>query len=388
MSSQPKESKRGTLVEHLLKEMSQDRIPIGGQLPTEGELMERFSVSRGTVRDAITDLSSRGLVERLQGKGTFRLRTNPHFHVARPGGRTMLVGVWFNWPGGPFFGPIRESICEELALSGYHAVFENGGFDFGAERQGIEALVQKQLDGFVVAPSWAPEDDHRALLRLCDHDIPLVLVDRLLPDHEADLVTTNNQLGARVLTRHLAELGHRRIAFIGVAGASTMEERLKGYRLEMRERRLPIDEAWIQFDAQVYTDAGAEAAGRLASLPAERRPTGIFCANAFIAEVVPDILRDRGFQLPEDISIVGFDNIRYSPTAEPDWLTAYEQPKRLIGQQAARLLLDIIKERPKRRQTIMLEGKLIERCSTAPANGRQEEPNRVGEEVAPGTRPS
>jgi len=126
-----------------MNQMAEHRIPLGGQLPTEGDLMKRFSVSRTTVRQALSELSFEGLVDRQPGRGTFR--TLPA-ERARHKDRTMLVGIWFCLPPGSLYGPIADGIREELGQWDYHAVLE-GGLENGDERRGVQALIRTSTPG-------------------------------------------------------------------------------------------------------------------------------------------------------------------------------------------------------------------------------------------------
>jgi LacI family transcriptional regulator len=285
----------------------------------------------------------------------------------------MLVGVWFNVPGGPFYGPVAAGIRKELARWGYHAVFEHGGVERGAERRGIEDLVRKNLDGFIVAPSDKPADDHGPLTELIDRDVPVVLVDRLLPGQDADLVTTNGERGGEEIVEYLIELGHRRIGFIGPAGLSTIDARLEGCRLAMQDHGLPIDDAWIRLTDKTAFDYGREAAEEILAMPPDRRPTAVFGANDATAQTVAKVARERSLRIPEDLSVAGFDNIDVAGfehigigLADAIQLTTYAQPKEHMGQQAARLLMRRIQEPSGRPVIVLLEGELVIRSSTAP----------------------
>ncbi len=353
-------SKAQVLKEHLLSEMREHRIPVGGQLPTETELVRHFSVSRSTVRQVLSELTVAGLIERQQGRGTFRIEGN---HQTMPTQRLMLVGVWFNWPAGPLYSEIAQGVRDELSHWGYHAVFEMGGLESGAERQGIEGLVRKQLDGFIVAPSSNPGDEHGPLLSLLERRVPIVLVDRRIGSPPADLVCVDHELGAREVVSHLVRLGHERIGFVGPAGISTIEERFQGYRLTMRQHGLRVDPAWAQMNDQVGVDTGRQAAKALLSMPAGQRPTALFGANDYIAETVAIVARELGLRVPGDVSVVGFDDTNVNPS-RPAWLTTYAQPKRRIGQQAARLLMKRIADPQSEVMTLMLQGTLVERQST------------------------
>lgn len=355
-------SKSRVLKDHLLEQMRQQRIPFGGRLPSENALMQKFSLSRSTVRQVLSELTIQGLIERQQGRGTFRAGGT---RSERRTNRSTLVGVWFNWPSGPLFGPIAEGIRDELRGAGYHAVFEAGGLEPGAEYRGIESLAAKGLDGFIVSPATNFEDEHDPLIRLIDDDVPLVLVDRQLPGYDTDLVCTNNELGAEEMTSHLVRLGHRRIGFVGIQGISTLEDRLRGYRRVMQQTGVAIESAWVRTDRAIAYDCGRQAVREMLSLPADRRPTAIFGATDILAETAAMAAREMGLTMPRDLSVAGFDDVTLNPNEMP-WLTTYAQPKLRIGQQAARLLLKRLDEQPRGTTTILLEGRIVERTSTAP----------------------
>jgi LacI family fructose operon transcriptional repressor len=205
--------------------------------------------------------------------------------------------------------------------------------------------------------------------------VPIVLVDRSLPGHNTDLVTTNNELGAEEIVEHLIKLGHRRIGFIGIKGLSTIEERWRGYRMTMKEYGLEIDDAWVHVDEQVNFDSGGEATLKLLALPPDRRPTAMFGGNDYIADKIGRVARASGLRVPEDLSVAGFDNDPGDANRPNwvNWLTTYAQPLYRIGRQAARLLMNRLENPSKQTITAILEGELVIRNSTAPPPGPGQE---------------
>ncbi|HON67036.1 MAG TPA: GntR family transcriptional regulator [Phycisphaerae bacterium] len=352
--------KYDTVKEYLRAQIAQEKIPFGSRLPSETELMKRFAVSRTTVRQALADLTSEGLVERRQGSGTYR--SDPSTRQPKRE-RTMLVGVWFNRPAGPLYGPMVAGIRDELACWNYHAVFE-GGSKTGDERTGINSLVRKGLDGFIVSPSSDPGDPHDPIIEMVRRGLPLVLVDKRLGKYQTDHVCTNNQMGVEALVRHLLDLGHRRIGFIGNGGVSSVEERAQAFHLTMRRAGLTVEPEWIEVNQDVFHDYGRAAGGRMLSLPPHRRPTAIFGASDPVAESVAQVACEQGLHVPRDLSVVGFDDASFDSDETP-WLTTYAQPTYCIGQQAARLLMARLQDPSRQTETILLEGKLIVRSSTA-----------------------
>lgn len=362
-------TKARQLRDHLLKQMEESQIPIGGRLPSEAELVRRFSISRSTVRQVLSELCVAGHIERQQGRGTFRTGSWED-RKRRRSQRSLLVGVWFNWPARPLYGPIAAGVRDELGHWGYHAVFEAGCLEVGAERRGIESLIAKDLDGFIVAPASNSRDEHKPLIELIERQVPIVLVDSPIEGHETDLVCADHEWGAEEVVSHLIELGHRRIAFVGVERLYAMRDRLAGYQRTMERHGLPVDPAWIQVNEHVEADTGRKAALALLSLAPGRRPTAVFGANDYIAETFVKVARGLGFAVPDDVSVAGFDDTRITPT-NPVWLTTYAQPKYHIGQRAARLLMNRLNSPTKRTMTILLQGTLMKRTSTAPPQGAE-----------------
>jgi LacI family transcriptional regulator len=278
----------------------------------------------------------------------------------------MLVGVWFNRPASSLYGPMVAGIRDELAYWDYHAVIE-GGTETGDERRGIISLVRKGLDGFIVSPSSDPADPHDPLVEIIRRGLPLVLVDKRLDSYQADHVSTNNPMGAETLVKHLLALGHRRIGFIGTRGVSTIEDRLRGYELTLRRAGFSIPPEWVEVTEDVYRDYGKAATMRMLSRPDNLRPTAIFGANDPVAETVAAAAREMGFAVPSDLSVVGFDDAGFDNGHEKTpWLTTYSQPTYGIGQQAVRLLMTRLQKPARQTETVLLEGKLIERASTMP----------------------
>jgi len=383
-----KESKTAKLKAHLVEEMAQHHIPVGGQLPSEKELSEQFSLSRTTVRQALSQLCMEGVIERRQGKGTFRRSESLSPRLV---GRSMLVGAWSSWLAGPFFAPIAEGIREGLSEHGYHVVLEGGGFGINDEQRGLKRLMNKGMDGLMICPSSErPDDCHQVLSDLIKKRVAVLSIDLPTPGHECDLVATNNRLGARKVVNHLIELGHQRIAFIGAGGISTIEDRLRGCRRMMRIRGLEVDPVWMQCNESVSDDAGQQALETLLSLPPHRRPTAVFAATDWVAMNILRLCREGGVRVPEDLSVAGFDGIDARlPADAPPWviqqspfaslsqansdavngvqLTTYVQPLHDIGQQAAELLIRRIKEPRRPIVHVLLAGTLLEGTTTAPA---------------------
>jgi LacI family transcriptional regulator len=202
--------------------------------------------------------------------------------------------------------------------------------------------------------------------RICvlqERRMPVVVVDRDIPDVAVDSVMTANERGGWLATRHLIELGHRRIGCIaGPSDVTPSAERGTGHRQALREVALPVkEELIIRGDFQY--ESGYQAARRLLSM--DDPPTAIFACNDLMAIGAISAAVELGRQVPADLSVVGFDDVPLASFANPA-LTTVIQPKHEIGVVAATMLLERMQDpdRPPRRR--MLDTELVVRKSTAP----------------------
>jgi DNA-binding LacI/PurR family transcriptional regulator len=198
---------------------------------------------------------------------------------------------------------------------------------------------------------------------LFSNGIPVVLIDRSIPDTQTDLVRSDSEQGAYNLTRHLIELGHKKIVTIsGPREVSTASDRVCGYRRAMAEVGLEEFEG-VYYDTYTLT-SGYELTQQALTL--NPRPTAIFGTNNFISIGVLKALRGAGLRVPEDISVVGFDDLPASMVVDPI-LTVAAQPAYEMGSQAAELLLKRISaELPEINQEIILPTEIIIRRSSGP----------------------
>lgn len=204
--------------------------------------------------------------------------------------------------------------------------------------QNVPLFFDGRCDGFIFL---APPAGSKFLVELAEKKKKFVLLGTRAWGLPVSTVDCENIQGSRLLTRHLIELGHQRIGMItGDAISTSSPERLKGYREEMDANGIKISESWIQVGE--YSPAGSEIAAR--DILARRKALGltaIICAHDSIAEILYRVAAERGVCIPDDLSVVGFDDLPLAASMEPP-LTTVRQPLRSIGASAARILLDYI----------------------------------------------
>jgi LacI family transcriptional regulator len=260
----------------------------------------------------------------------------------------------------PFFTLIARGVEDTANASGFTVIYCNTDESEAKEVKYINILVQKQVDGVLLVPACS---NSKSVNFLHSNNIPIVLIDRSIPDFKTDLVRCNSEGGAYNLVKHLIDLGHKRIVTItGPRGISTSEDRVVGYHRAMSE-------AGLENLASVYYGAFTQASGyELANyvIALYPRPTALFGANNFISIGALKALRDANFRVPEDMAVVGFDDLPASMVVNPI-LTVAAQPAYEMGQLATDLLVKRLSDdASEREQEIILQTEIILRQSSGP----------------------
>ncbi len=295
--------------------------------------------------------------------------------------RTLLLGhVLQSIVPNPFFATVALAAQQEASRHGWGMLMFNTEADSDVERQVVEMLLRQRVDAILFTTVTSEENVRLAV----NAGIPVVQVERA-GTLDTDSVTVDNYPGACEGMAHLIELGHRRIAFIGLdldtpiaadPGSDTHglyerrsveRERLAGYLDSLAEHGIPLDEQLLDLgSAYSSPEHGQEVTRRLLALPPEQRPTAIFAGCDLLAVGVMQVLLEAGLRVPDDLSVIGFDDTLATKLAPP--LTSIAQPMVELGQRAVRLAIDAIGangERPARHER--LTTRLVVRASTAPA---------------------
>lgn len=259
----------------------------------------------------------------------------------------------------PFWTTVARGVEDTAARRGYNVIFCNTDEDLEKEANYINILLQRRVDGLIIAPS---PNDKDYLLSLKRHNVPCVLIDRRVDGFNADVVRSDSREGARLLTQHLINLGHRRIALLaGPSAVFTSRERLAGFLETMQKNNIPVDGDLIK-EGMFEEDGGFQYASEiLYCLP---RPTAIFAANLSIAIGALRALREAGLQVPEDMALVCFDDLPQASLIYP-FLTVWAQRPYAMGVAAAELLLDRMTSKTRRHKAreIIIEADFIIRKS-------------------------
>jgi LacI family transcriptional regulator len=252
--------------------------------------------------------------------------------------RSNTFGVLLPDLYGEFFSEVIRGIDQKAQEKGYHVLVSSSHND----RSEIEAAIRAmrgRVDGLIV---MSPDIDAQTLAANLPESLPVVLLNCTVDGDGFDSINIDNSGGAEAMTRHLLAYGHRRVAMIsGAANNHDAAERLRGYRSALAEAGIEADPAWVL--AGDFTEASGYAAA-LALIGLEPRPTAVFAANDSMAIGAISALRESGVGVPEDVAVVGFDDIPIARYISPP-LSSVHVPITQLGERAIEKLLRAVKDK-------------------------------------------
>jgi len=274
------------------------------------------------------------------------------------GGRAHVIGLLVPDLGTGYIGEIMRGVDEALAAAQYDLMLYTTHRRKTKESAYVASLTQGMTDGLLLV---LPRDPGEFILTLRQRHFPYVLIDHQgIGEVESSVGATNYQ-GGYDATKYLLELGHHRIGFItGTMDLGCSRDRLAGYQIALSDHGLGADPQLIQ-EGDFLQPSGFTAAQALLDLP--ELPTAIFASNDVMAFGVMEAVRDRGWRIPEDISIIGFDDIPQAVQVSPQ-LTTVQQPLAEMGREAARRLLGLMQEPDRPYAHVELRTQLMVRAST------------------------
>lgn len=330
------------------------------------DVASKAGVSVTTVSHVInkTRFVSEELVERvLLAMEELKYQPNTLARSLRMG-ETKTIGLIIPDNSNPFFADVSRTVEDIGFERGYSVFLCNSDGLLEKEAAYISMLITKQVDGVVYIPASGSQSH---LLSLTSRGIPVVVVDRDIPDLEADVVLIDNEQGGYEATRYLLGLGHKKIACItGPPQLAPSAARVKGYQRALQECCLPVRSEYI-LPGDFRARGGEMAMHGLLKLP--DKPTAVFSCNDLMAIGALRILRKHNIKVPQQISIIGFDDIDMASEIVPA-LTTVAQPAVDLATCAADLLIARLQKGQacvefKRR---VLDARLVIRDSCAPVN--------------------
>ncbi|MBB2940730.1 LacI family transcriptional regulator [Actinoplanes lutulentus] len=272
-------------------------------------------------------------------------------------GRSRTIGLVVLDFGNPFFAEVAAGAEQAATDAGADvALFNTGIGRHARESRLLHRLAERRLDGLIITPN---DVDDPLLAVIEERGTPVVVLAREVPSRRRSAVRSDDVLGGELAARHLLENGHRHLAYAGWRH----DERYIGavHATGAAGARL----TWIGTASDGFAD-GLAAGERLTALPAEDRPSAVFCANDLIATGLVQSVTHRGLRIPSDLAVVGFDDTELASAACAVGLTSVHQPAAEIGRAAVRLVLDEMNNPGRVAQDVVFAPELVVRESTGP----------------------
>ncbi len=271
--------------------------------------------------------------------------------------RSNSVGILVSELHGPFYGAMLSGIENECRAAGKHVIIAAGHSEEASEKDGIAFLQSRSCDALILHVE-AVSDDY--LIKLASADIPVVLINRFIPELADNCICLNNELGGYLATQLLLQQGHRQLAYIaGPSWKSDAKERYAGHLRALAEAGIaPEPKLFAEGDFQ--ENGGGLALQRL--LRSGKAFSGLICANDEMAAGAMVVARQHGIRLPEQLSIVGFDNVIVARYVYPQ-LSTIDYPVEDMGRMAARWVLKNIYQQKGLKLQNLFEPTVVQRDS-------------------------
>ncbi len=319
--------------------------------PTVSRALNNHPAISETTRKQIVALAhDMGYVPNATARG---LKTN----------RTRALGAILQRIDDPFWSEVLDGVESVLHSEGYSLIIASTHSEKKREKELLPAMVERGVDGVLLMSPRFREEQCRFL---DSYNLPMVMVNNEGVGESRFVILTDDEYGITLLTRHLIDMGHTRIAYLGKRNSASSRNRLAGFRAEMQSARLPVDKKYFYHASAGNPIGGREGAEYLFSL--DKPPTAIVCYNDFMAVGVYNFLQENGLRIPEDVSVTGFDNILISSYLYPP-LTTFHQYKFELGEGAGRMMMEVLSDQQKNLESppakkVILKGILKIRSST------------------------
>ena len=246
---------------------------------------------------------------------------------------TNSVGILVSELHGPFFGQMMAGIESELRAAGKHVIITTGHSEESKEKDGIDFLISRNCDALIVHVEGLTDE---YLIELSKGDTPIYFMSRIIPELKENCIYLDNELGGYLAAKAVLEKGHTEIGYIsGPSWKPDSQNRLEGHKRALSEHNIPYNDK-LYFEGEFKEVGGKE--GLKKFLKDKLSFTALVCANDEIASGAMTYAREHNFALPQDLSIIGFDNVIFSRHIYPK-LTTINNPVYEMGHMAAKLVL-------------------------------------------------
>lgn len=329
-------------IKHLLKE---NIIPFGGKLPSEHELMGKFEVSRHTIRQAFSELTSEGYIYKEQGKGTFS-------NYKKEAKHKQIVAVLTTYMSAFVFPGILAGIEQVLSDEGYMMLLSNTNNMKEREAQHLTSVLEHNVVGMIIEPTKSAHSNVNIKLfeDIRAKGIKSVFINACYDDFDSSYVVMDDIKGGFMATEYLLQLGHRKIAGMFKTDDKQGVDRKNGYIAALEKYNVDVDLDFIgEYGTANMYDYPYMFTQSL--FRKDKHPTAFVCYNDQCAMMAVQAVNDKGLRVPDDVSVVGYDD-SISIMQSDVKLTTILHPKKALGIQAAKYLIDMLDGRMEKPQMI------------------------------------
>lgn len=357
MTDQPKHK---TLTEWIKEQITSGNYRPEDKMISENELARMFSISRHTVRQSIGELCNQGWLERVRGSGTYVKKTSP----APEKRLSKNIGVITTYLDDYIFPSIIQGMDKVLSKNGYSMTLGITYNSVENEYQILQSFQQKGIDGLIVegTKSALPNPNVDIYRQLTGSGIPCVFINGFYPVLDCPYVVTDDKKGGSQAVEYLISHGHTKIGGIFKSDDMQGHARYAGFAHTLKAHNLPLHEKsviWYQtedFEYLFHGDSDKMIISRL------RHCSALVCYNDMVAVKLIEILKRNGLSVPENISVISFDDSHLAGYGETG-LTSLKHPKEALGASAAQLLLNIVHGSTAENMRITMPVEIAERQS-------------------------
>lgn len=363
-------TKYNMVKDHILEWIKDGTVRPGEKIPSENELVQSFGVSRHTIRQAVGELVNEGYLYREQGSGTY---CSPILPTSTPQtierlGNGKNIGVITTYMSDYIFPSIIRGIESHLASKGYTLTLSCTDNNVEKERQCLEMMLDRQIDGLIVEPtkSSSYNPNIKYYLELEQQHTPYLMINQYYSQLTPPYLIMDDEKGGFLAAEHLIKLGHERIMGLFKTDDLQGVHRMRGFIRAFREYNLPLEpELIITYTTEELVPSFYDVIHQVFE-NTDERSSAIVCYNDQLALNVLDQLRNLRLSVPQDVSLVGYDDSVLAVATEVK-LTSIIHPKQELGRAAAEWIIAAV-EKKEMPPSHTYEPELIVRNSTAPYN--------------------